>query len=63
MTRGEKNDLNKPPSKKGVKRIFVQKLYTKKKMNYHKLLFFISQNGRPDEKEVKLKKHAAGVPL
>ena len=44
------------PSKNEVKRIFVQCENTKKKINVHKLLFFISQNGRPDEKKEKQKK-------
>ena len=52
-----------PPSKNEVKRIFVQCENTKQKINVHKLLFFISQNGRPDEKEIEPEKTESAIPL
>ena len=47
-------------TKNEVKRIFVIKENSKKKIHLQKLLFLISQNGRPDEKKEKLKKQTRG---
>ena len=39
------------PSKNLVKRMFVQSDKKKETFSFQKVLFFISQNGRPDEKK------------
>ena len=58
-----KNRPQQPPSKKGVKRIFIRKEKTRERINFHKVLFFYSQNGRPDEKEEKQEKAETAIPL
>ena len=62
-TNAWKTDLTTPPSKKGVKRIFIRKEKPREIINFHKVLFFYSQNGRPDEKEEEQKKDEAGARL
>ena len=61
----EKPVKNRPPdpiSKNGVKRIFATTEKTKERIDFQKVLFFISRNGGPDEKKRKQKKRAAGIP-
>ena len=58
-----KNRPQGPAAKKGVKRIFIRKEKTRERIDFHKVLFFYSQNGRPDEKEEKQKKDEAGIRL
>ena len=56
-----KNRPHDPPSKKRVKRIFIRKEKTRERINFHKVLFFYSQNGRPDEKEEKQERTEAAI--
>ena len=58
-----KNRPQLSTTEKGVKRIFVTTAKTKERSNFHTVLFFISQNGRPDEINENTKQHDAGTPL
>ena len=57
-----KNRPQQSLSKNGVKRIFATAEQTKERIDFQKVLFFISRNGGPDEKKRKQKKDAAGIP-
>ena len=58
-----KNRPQLPTAENGVKRIFATTEQTKERIDFQKVLFFISQNGRPDEKKRKQKKHAEAIPM
>ena len=46
-----------------MKRIFATTEKTKERIDFQKVVFFINQNGGPDEKKRKQKKRAAGIKL
>ena len=52
-----KNRPQQATAKNGVKRIFATTEKTKERIDFQKVLFFISRNGGPDEKKRKHKKN------